>query len=162
MGLPYPGGPVIDRLAKEGNPKAFKLSKPNIQGYDYSFSGLKTSFLYLLRDKLAENPNFIEENKSDLCACLQSTIIDVLMDKLAKAAKDLKIKEVAVAGGVSANSGLRQAFENYALKYNWKIHIPPFAYTTDNAAMVAMSGYFKYLDKEFCSVDAVPFSRAVL
>jgi N6-L-threonylcarbamoyladenine synthase len=162
MGLPYPGGPVIDRLAKEGNPKAFQLSKPHIAGYDYSFSGLKTSFLYLLRDELKKNPNFIEENKADLSAVLQSTIIEILMDKLRKAAKDLKIKEVAVAGGVSANSGLRKAFEEHAEKYNWKIHIPPFAFTTDNAAMVAMSGYFKYLDKEFCPMDAVPFSRVIL
>ncbi|MDR0866361.1 MAG: tRNA (adenosine(37)-N6)-threonylcarbamoyltransferase complex transferase subunit TsaD [Candidatus Symbiothrix sp.] len=162
MGLPYPGGPVIDRLAKEGNPKAFQLNKPHIPGYDYSFSGLKTSFLYLLRDELKKNPQFIEENKADLSAALQYTIIEILMDKLRKAAKDLKIKEVAVAGGVSANSGLRKAFEEYAEKYSWKIHIPPFAFTTDNAAMVAMSGYFKYLDKEFCSMDAVPFSRIIL
>ena len=162
MGLPYPGGPVIDRLAKEGNPKAFKLSKPQIVGYDYSFSGLKTSFLYLLRDELKENPNFIEENKADLSASLQYTIIEILMDKLRKAANDLNIKEVAVAGGVSANSGLRNAFEEHSEKYRWKIHIPPFAFTTDNAAMVAMSGYFKYLDKEFCPMDAVPFSRVII
>ncbi|GHV57693.1 tRNA N6-adenosine threonylcarbamoyltransferase [Bacteroidia bacterium] len=162
MGLPYPGGPVIDRLAKEGNPKAFRLSKPHIPGYDYSFSGLKTSFLYLLRDQLKENPDFIEKNQADLCASLQATIIDILMDKLTKAAKELKIKEVAVAGGVSANSGLRKAFEDYAEKCHWKIHIPPFAFTTDNAAMVAMSGYFKYLAGEFCSMDAVPFSRVVI
>ena len=159
MGLPYPGGPVVDRLAKEGNPKAFRLSKPHIQGYDYSFSGLKTSFLYLLRDELKNNPDFIEENKADLCASLQTTIIDILMNKLHKASTDLNIKEVAVAGGVSANSGLRNAFEEYAVKYGWKIHIPPFAFTTDNAAMVAMSGYFKFIDKDFCSMDAVPFSR---
>ena len=162
MGLPYPGGPVVDRLAKEGNPKAFRLSKPHIQGYNYSFSGLKTSFLYLLRDELKNNPHFIEENKTDLCASLQTTIIDILMDKLRKAASDLNIKEVAVAGGVSANSGLRKAFEEYAEKYEWKIHIPPFAFTTDNAAMVAMSGYFKFLDKDFCPMDTVPFSRIVV
>ncbi|MCC8146383.1 MAG: tRNA (adenosine(37)-N6)-threonylcarbamoyltransferase complex transferase subunit TsaD [Bacteroidales bacterium] len=159
MGLPYPGGPVIDRLAKMGNPKAFQLSKPNIPGYDYSFSGLKTSFLYLLRDHLAQDPDFVENNQADLSASLQATIIDILMNKLSKAAKDLKIKEVAVAGGVSANSGLRKAFEEYAEKYKWKIHIPPFAFTTDNAAMVAMSGYFKYLDKEFTALDIAPFSR---
>jgi N6-L-threonylcarbamoyladenine synthase len=159
MGLPYPGGPVVDRLAQEGNPQAFRLSKPQIKGYDYSFSGLKTSFLYLLRDELKENPRFVEENRADLCASLQATIIEILMDKLCRAAKDLKIREVAVAGGVSANSGLRKAFEEYAAKYRWKIHIPPFAFTTDNAAMVAMNGYFKYLDKDFCPVDAVPFSR---
>ena len=159
MGLPYPGGPFIDRLAKEGNRNAFMFNKPQISGYNYSFSGLKTSFLYLLRDKIKENPNFIEENKSDLCASLQATIIAVLMDKLRKAAKDLNIREIAVAGGVSANSGLRAAFEEHAEKYAWKIHIPPFAFTTDNAAMVAMSGHFKYLDGEFCALDAVPFSR---
>ena len=162
MGLPYPGGPVVDRLAKEGNPKAFKLSKPQIPDYNYSFSGLKTSFLYLLRDELKKHPDFIEENKADLCASLQYTIIEILMEKLRKAAKDLKIKEVAVAGGVSANSGLRTAFEEYAQKYNRKIYIPPFAFTTDNAAMVAMSGYFKYLDNDFCSMNAVPFSKVVV
>lgn len=159
MGLPYPGGPIIDRLAKEGDIHAFKLSKPHIKGYDYSFSGLKTSFLYLLRDELKENPRFIEERKADLSASLQYTIIEVLMDKLRKAAKDLKIKELAVAGGVSANSGLRNAFEEHAQKYNWKIHIPPFSFTTDNAAMVAITGYFKYQAKEFCPIDAVPFTR---
>ncbi len=162
MGLPYPGGPIIDKLAKEGNPAAFKLNKPHISGYDYSFSGLKTSFLYLLRDELKLNPNFIEENKAGLSASLQATIVEVLMNKLRKAAKELKIKEVAVAGGVSANSGLRKAFEEHAAKYRWRIHIPPFAFTTDNAAMVAMAGYYKYLDKEFCPVDAVPFTRVTL
>ncbi len=159
MDLGYPGGPVVDRLAKEGNPEAFKLSKPHIQGYDYSFSGLKTSFLYLLRDELKNDPDFIEKNKKDLCASLQKTVIDILMDKLRKAAKDLKIKEIALAGGVSANSGLRAAFEEHAQKYHWKIHIPKFAYTTDNAAMIAMTGYYKYLDKEFCGMDAAPFAR---
>ena len=162
MNLPYPGGPVVDRLAKEGNPKAFKLSKPQIPGYDYSFSGLKTSFLYLLRDELKIRPDFIEENKADLCASLQYAIIEILMDKLRKAAKDLTIKEIAVAGGVSANSGLRAVFEEHALKYNWKIFIPPFAYTTDNAAMVAMSGYFKYLNKEFAPMNIIPFSKVVV
>ena len=159
MGLPYPGGPVVDKLAQSGNPKAFKLSKPHIPGYNYSFSGLKTSFLYLLRDELKKNPDFIEENKEDLCASLQQTIIDILMDKLKKAAKDLKIKQVAVAGGVSANSGLRAAFQEYAKKFNWKIFIPPFSFTTDNAAMVAMSGHFKYINQEFCEMNATPFSK---
>lgn len=159
MSLGYPGGPVVDRLAKEGNPDRFKFSKPRIPGYDYSFSGLKTSFLYLVRDELKKNPNFIEENKADLCASLQKTIIEVLMEELLKAAKDLGIKEVAVAGGVSANSGLRAAFEDYSKRYGWKIYIPKFGYTTDNAAMVAMAGYFKYLDKEFASMDAAPFAR---
>jgi len=159
MGLPYPGGPVVDRLAKEGNPKTFRLSKPQIPDYNYSFSGLKTSFLYLLRDELRKDSDFIEKNRADLCASLQATIIDILMQKLLKAAKDLNIKEVAVAGGVSANSGLRKAFEEYATIYGWKIHIPPFAFTTDNAAMVAMNGYFKFLDKDFAPIDCVPFSR---
>jgi N6-L-threonylcarbamoyladenine synthase len=159
MGLSYPGGPVVDHLAQTGNPQAFRLNKPHVKGYDYSFSGLKTSFLYLLRDELKANPRFVEENKADLCASLQATIIDILMDKLRLAAEYLKIREIAVSGGVSANSGLRKAFEDHASMYRWKIHVPPFAFTTDNAAMVAMSGYFKYLDGDFCSVDAVPFSR---
>lgn len=162
MGLGYPGGPVVDKLAKEGDANKFKFNKPNIPDYNYSFSGLKTSFLYLLRDELKENPNFIEENKADLCASLQRTIIEILMDKLYKAAKSLGIKEVAVAGGVSANSGLRQAFEDYEKKYGWRIHIPKFSYTTDNAAMVAMSGYFKYEDNDFCDVDAAPYSRVIM
>lgn len=159
MGLGYPGGPVVDRLAKLGNPDRFTFSKPRIAGYDYSFSGLKTSFLYFLRDELKKDADFIEKNKEDLCASLQKTIIDILMDKLYHAAKDLQIKEVAVAGGVSANSGLRAAFEEYSRRYGWKIHIPKFAYTTDNAAMVAISGYYKYLDGEFCTPDVVPYAR---
>lgn len=162
MGLGYPGGPVVDRLAKEGDENKFKLNKPQIKGYDYSFSGLKTSFLYLLRDKLKNDPDFIEKNKADLCASLQKTVIDILMDKLRKAAKDLNIKEVAVAGGVSANSGLRAAFEDHAKRYGWKIHIPKFGYTTDNAAMVGIAGYYKYLDGEFCEMDAAPFSRVTM
>lgn len=162
MGLPYPGGPLIDKLAKEGNSAAFSFAKPNIAGYDYSFSGLKTSFLYFLRDQLAADPQFIENNKADLCASLQQTIIDILMRKLVKAAKDLKIKQVAVAGGVSANSGLRQAFLNLNKKYGLDVYIPPFAYTTDNAAMIAQAGYYKYLDGEFCSNDAVPFARTTI
>jgi N6-L-threonylcarbamoyladenine synthase len=159
MGLGYPGGPVVDRLAKEGNPKAFAFSKPHINGYDYSFSGLKTSFLYTLRDELEKDPDFIEKNKADLCASLQATVIDILMNKLRKAAKDLGIKQVAVAGGVSANSGLRAAFEDHAKRFGWKVFVPKFSFTTDNAAMVAITGYFKYLDKDYCPIDAVPFSR---
>ncbi|MCL1933097.1 MAG: tRNA (adenosine(37)-N6)-threonylcarbamoyltransferase complex transferase subunit TsaD [Candidatus Azobacteroides sp.] len=162
MGLPYPGGPVVDRLAKEGNPKAFRLSKPNIPDYNYSFSGLKTSFLYLLRDELQKDPDFIERHRADLCASLQATIIDILMQKLRKASDDFNIKEIAVAGGVSANSGLRKAFEEHADTYGWKIHIPSFAFTTDNAAMVAMSGYFKFLNHDFASPDCVPFSRTAI
>ena len=159
MGLGYPGGPVVDRLAKEGDSTKFKFSKPHIAGYDYSFSGLKTSFLYTLRDNLKEIPNFIEENKNDLCASLQATIVDILMDKLRKASKDTGIKEVAVAGGVSANSAVRAAFEDHAKRYGWKIHVPKFAFTTDNAAMVAITGYYKYLDGEYCAMDATPFAR---
>ena len=159
MGLGYPGGPIIDKLARQGNPKAFTFSKPHILGYDYSFSGLKTSFLYTLRDKLQEEPDFIEKNKQDLCASLQATVIDILMNKLRRAAKDLGIKEVAVAGGVSANSGLRDAFLDHAKRFGWKVHIPKFSFTTDNAAMVAITGYYKYLDKQFCPMDAAPFAR---
>ncbi len=159
MGLPYPGGPHVDRLAKEGDPKAFTFHKPQIKGFDYSFSGLKTSFLYLVRDRLAENPNFIEENRANLCASIQRTVIEILMDKLRKAAKEYNIKDIAVAGGVSANSGLRQAFEEHASKYKWNIHIPPFSFTTDNAAMVAITGYYKYFDKDFAPIETAPYSR---
>ena len=159
MGLPYPGGPWIDRLAKEGNAEAFQFAKPHIPEYNYSFSGLKTSFLYFLRDQLKENPEFIEENKADLCASLQKTIIDILINKLKKAAKDLGIKEIAVAGGVSANSGLRDALIDLGKRHHWKVHIPPFAYTTDNAAMVAQAGYFKYLKGDFCPIDAAPYAK---
>jgi N6-L-threonylcarbamoyladenine synthase len=159
MGLPYPGGPHIDRLAKEGNPKAFTFNKPQIPDYNYSFSGLKTSFLYLLRDKIKENPTFVEENLNDLCASIQSTVVEILMNKLRKAAKDLKINQIAVAGGVSANSALRQAFHDHSKKYGWKVFIPPFSFTTDNAAMIAITGYFKYQHADFCSIAEVPFSR---
>lgn len=159
MGLGYPGGPVVDRLAKLGNPDRFTFSKPRLEGYDYSFSGLKTSFLYFLRDELKGDADFIEKNKEDLCASLQKTIIDILMDKLYRAAEDLGINEVAVAGGVSANSGLRKAFEDYSQAHGWKIHIPKFAYTTDNAAMVAITGYYKFLDGTFSRPDVVPYAR---
>ena len=159
MGLPYPGGPHIDRLAKEGNQNAFMFNKPQIQNYNFSFSGLKTSFLYLLRDKLKENPNFVAENLNDLCASLQATVVDVLMNKLRKAAFDLKINQVAVAGGVSANSALRQAFLDHGQNYGWRVYIPPFAFTTDNAAMIAITGYFKYQENDFCSIEEVPYAR---
>ena len=159
IGLPYPGGPMIDKLAKEGDPKAFKFAKPKLPGLDYSFSGLKTSFLYFIRDRMAENPNFIEENKADICASLQYTIIEVLMTKVKQAAKETGIRTIAVAGGVSANSGLRQALLDAAEKYNWEMHIPAFKFTTDNAAMIAITGYYKYLKGEFASQDAVPYSR---
>lgn len=162
MGLGYPGGPVVNRLASEGNPKAFAFSKPNVPGYDYSFSGLKTSFLYTLRDELEKNPNFIEERKADLCASLQATVIDILMKNLRQAAKDLGIRQVAVAGGVSANTGLRDAFHDHARRYGWKVFIPKFAYTTDNAAMVAMNGYFSFIDGKRTELDAVPFARVTM
>ena len=159
MGLGYPGGPIIDKLARLGNPDAFKFSKPQIKGYDYSFSGLKTSFLYNLRDWLKEDPDFIEHHKEDLAASLEKTIVDVLMKKLRQAVKDTGIRQVAVAGGVSANNGLRNAFKDHARRYGWKIFIPKFSYTTDNAAMIGITGYFKYLDKDFCDIDAPAFAR---
>ncbi|MDR0686358.1 MAG: tRNA (adenosine(37)-N6)-threonylcarbamoyltransferase complex transferase subunit TsaD [Dysgonamonadaceae bacterium] len=162
MNLPYPGGPAVDKLAKKGNPDVFKLNKPRIPDYNYSFSGLKTSFLYLLRDRLKENPNFVEEHRENLCATLQKTVVEILMQKLRKAAKDLKIDEVAIAGGVSANSGLRCAIEEHAAKYGWKIHIPPLKFTTDNAAMVAICGYFQYLAGEFVGMECQPFPRIVM
>ena len=162
MGLGYPGGPIIDKLARQGNPKAFTFSKPHIPGLDYSFSGLKTSFLYSLRDWLKEDLDFIEHHKVDLAGSLEATVVDILMDKLRKAAKEYKIKEVAVAGGVSANNGLRNAFREHAEKYDWDIFIPKFSYTTDNAAMIAITGYFKYLDRDFCSIDLPAYSRVTL
>jgi len=161
MGLPYPGGPVIDRLAKLGNPKAFSFSKPHVPNYDYSFSGLKTSFLYQLRDEVALNPNFVEERKEDLCASLQRTVVEILMDKFRKVSKATGIKEVALAGGVSANSGLRAAFEDHAKRYGWLTHIPKFSYTTDNAAMISITGYYKFQDGIFASLDVAPFSKTV-
>jgi N6-L-threonylcarbamoyladenine synthase len=159
MGLGYPGGPVVNRYAHEGNPHAFTFNKPQIPGYNYSFSGLKTSFLYTLRDALKEDPDFINHHTADLCASLQATVVDILMDKLRKAAKNLGMKEIAIAGGVSANSGLRDAFRDHAERFGWNIYIPPNAFTTDNAAMVAITGYYKYLERDFCPMDAVPFSR---
>jgi N6-L-threonylcarbamoyladenine synthase len=159
MQLPYPGGPMVDKLAKEGNPTKIKFAKPRIEGYNYSFSGLKTSFLYHLRDELKTNPNYIEENKNDLCASLQHTIIEILMDKLHQAAKNLGIKEITVAGGVSANSGLREALVQYGKKHHANIYIPKFAYTTDNAAMIAITGYYKFLKGEFAQHDITPMAR---
>ena len=151
MGLPYPGGPVIDRLAKEGNPKAFRLAHPHVDGYDYSFSGLKTSFLYMLRDAVAGDPDFIERNKADLCASLQSTIVEILLDKLVRASKDTGIRDIAIAGGVSANSGLRNGIVEQGLKRGWRTFLPEFKFTTDNAAMIAMAGYYHYQHGDFSS-----------
>ena len=162
MGLGYPGGPIIDRLARQGNPGAFTFSKPHIAGYDYSFSGLKTSFLYSLRDWLKDDPDFVEHHKNDLAASLEKTIVDILMDKLRRVVKDTGIREVAVAGGVSANNGLRNAFREHAARYGWKIYIPKFGYTTDNAAMIAITGYYKYMDKDFCTIDKPAYSRVTL
>lgn len=162
MGLPYPGGPHVDRLAKDGDPLKFEFSRPRIPGLDYSFSGLKTSFLYFLRDNLKENENFIEENLNDLCASIQHTIIEILLGKLKRAAKETGVKEITIAGGVSANSGLRNELKETALKYRWNVIIPKFEYTMDNAAMIAITGYYKYLNKEFCGQDTVPFARTQL
>ncbi len=159
IGLPYPGGPHIDRYAAEGNPKAFQFSKPHIPDLDYSFSGLKTSFLYTVRDRLKENPRFIEENMADLCASLQATIIDILLNKLKKAIKMTGVKHVAIGGGVSANSGVRNAVEGLCKSMNVRPWIPPRAFTTDNAAMVAIAGYHKYLNNEFSQLGLPPFAR---
>ncbi|MCL2414854.1 MAG: tRNA (adenosine(37)-N6)-threonylcarbamoyltransferase complex transferase subunit TsaD [Bacteroidales bacterium] len=160
MDLGYPGGPIIDRLAKEGNPNAFKFAEPRISGYNYSFSGLKTSILYLIRDNLKKDPDFIEKNKNDLCASIQHAIVKILMQKLCLVAKDLNIKTVTIAGGVSANSAMRNVFSETGKKLGWTTFIPPLQYTTDNASMIAIAGYFKYLNKDFCGLDVVPFARS--
>lgn len=159
MGLGYPGGPIIDRLARQGNSHAFLFAEPHIPGLDYSFSGLKTSFLYNLRDWVAEDPDFIAHHKEDIAASLEYTIVAILMKKLKKAVKETGIKHVAVSGGVSANNGLRNAFHDYAQRYGWTIYIPKFSFTTDNAAMIACVGTFKYRDKEFAGVDLPAFSK---
>ena len=159
MGLGYPGGPVIDKLARQGNPHAYKFAEPQIPDLNYSFSGLKTSFLYNLRDWVAEDPDFIEKHKEDIAASLEFTIVDILMKKLRKAVKMTRINHVALAGGVSANNGLRNAFKDHAERLGWTIYIPKFSYTTDNAAMIGITGYYKYLDGEFCSIDAPAFSK---
>ena len=162
MGLPYPGGPVIDRLAAEGDANRFKFAKPHVDGYNYSFSGLKTSFLYTLRDALKEDANFIEKNKKDLAASLQKTIIDILMDKFSKAIKATGIKTIAIGGGVSANSGVRKAVQDYADRHHIKAFIPKRSFTTDNAAMIAVAGYFKYLKGDFCDITEPPFARVTI
>lgn len=162
MGLPYPGGPHIDKLAKSGDPTKFKFSKPRIPGLDYSFSGLKTSFLYTLRDCLEEDPDFVEKNRADLAASLQSTIIEILMDKLEKALKLNPVKHISIGGGVSANSGVREAVEKFCNAKGITAWVPERIFTTDNAAMVAMAGYFKYLENDFCSLSAPPYSRVTI
>lgn len=162
MGLPYPGGPHIDRLAAEGDSSRFHFAKPHIPGLDYSFSGLKTSFLYTLRDAVKTDPDFIEKNRADLAASLQCTIIEILLDKLDKAVKATGVKTVAIGGGVSANSGVRTAVADYCRRRGIEAFIPERSFTTDNAAMVAIAGYFKYLDKKFCGYDEVPYARVTL
>lgn len=162
MGLPYPGGPHIDRLAAEGNPLRFRFSKPRIDGLNYSFSGLKTSFLYTLRDNIKLDPSFIENNMADLAASLQKTIIDILLDKLDKAVRQTGVKTVAIGGGVSANSGVRNAVAEYCRKHGLNAFIPERVFTTDNAAMVAIAGYYKYLDKQFCPYESAPFARVTV
>ena len=162
MGLPYPGGPHIDRLAAQGNPKAFKFAKPHIPGLDYSFSGLKTSFLYTLRDARKLDPDFIGKNLPDLAASLQATIIEILIDKLAKAVEQTGVTTVAIGGGVSANSGVRAAVADFCASRGLKAFIPERAFTTDNAAMVAIAGYFKYLDREFSDISLPPFARVTV
>ncbi len=159
MGMGYPGGPVINRYANEGNPDAFRFTRPHIPGLDYSFSGLKTSFLYTLRDAIRQEPDFIEQHKADLCASLQHTIVDILMDKLKKAVKQTGIRQVALSGGVSANSGVRDGLTALGQKYNWQVFLPPFKFTTDNAAMIAIVGHHKFQDKDFCPFDAPAFAR---
>ena len=170
LGLPYPGGPWVDKLAQIGDAKHYQLAKPNIPGYDYSFSGLKTSFLYSLRDQMqAEGVDSIDalaekvpNLREDYCAALQTTVIDILLRKLKKAANDLGVRQVALAGGVSANSGLRAALLDYARRYHWQAFIPPFSFTTDNAAMIAQAAYYKYLDGDFCPIDAVPYAKTTI
>ena len=159
MGLPYPGGPVVDKLAALGNPLAFRFAQPKVGGFDYSFSGLKTSFLYFLRDKLVENPNFIQENTNDLCASLQHTIIEILLRNLIKAAKQTNIKEIAVAGGVSANSGLRNRLTDEGAKRGWNVYLPELRFTTDNAAMIAITGYYQFQAGHTAPLDVVPITR---
>lgn len=159
MGFPYPSGPIIDKLASVGNKDAFSFAKPRVKGLDFSFSGLKTSFLYFLRDKLAEEPDFIEKNKADLCASLQNIIIEILVSKVIKASEITGIKEIGIAGGVSANSGLRNAMKKEAQRRNWNLFIPEFRFTTDNAAMIGITAYYKYLKGEFTGHDVAPLAR---
>ncbi len=159
MGFPYPAGPGIDKLASEGNKKAFTFAKPSVTGLDFSFSGLKTNFLYFLRDRLKEDPDFIEKNKTDLCASLQHTIVTILVSKFTKAAAETGIREIGIAGGVSANSGLREAMLAEAKKRQWNLYLPELGYTTDNAAMIGITGYYKYLRNEFTGQDVAPLAR---
>lgn len=159
MGLPYPGGPLIDKYAREGNPKAFKFPKPKVPGLNFSFSGFKTAVLYFIQRETKENPDFVEENLKDICASIQYTIIQILMDKLKKAVKETGIKQVAIGGGVSANSGIRNALKEAEKKYGWKCFIPKFEYTTDNAAMIAIAGHYKYLKQDFADFSTTAKAR---
>ena len=159
MGLPYPGGPVIDRLAKEGDPRTIRLARPRVEGYDYSFSGLKTSFLYTLRDEMAADATFLERRRADLCASLQTTIVEILLDKLVRASRDTGIRDIAIAGGVSANSGLRNAVAEQGRRRGWRTFIPEFKFTTVNAAMIAMAGYFRYREGLISPLDTAPVAR---
>lgn len=159
MGLPYPGGPVIDKLAAQGDPKAFRFARPHVEELDYSFSGLKTSFLYSLRDAVAADPSFIEKRKADLCASLQHTIVSILLDKLVRASKETGIRDIAIAGGVSANSGLRNGIIETGRKRGWRTFLPEFKFTTDNAAMIAMAGLYRYRQSEFSTLDVSPEAR---
>lgn len=159
MGLGYPGGPIIDRLAREGNPEAFSFAKPHIPGLDYSFSGVKTSLLYFVRDEMKKDPLFIEKNKEDICASFQKTLIDILMDKLIKASRQTGIREIAIGGGVSANSGLRERILREGERRHWKTHLPEFKFTTDNAAMIAIAGYYHFLAGERTPLTVAPVSR---
>ena len=159
MGLPYPGGPVIDKLAREGDPAAFRFAKPRVDGFDFSFSGLKTSFLYTLRDAVAEDPDFIDKHRADLCASLQRTIVDMLLEKLIRASKEFGIKDIAIAGGVSANSGLRDEIVEAGRRRGWRTFLPEFRFTTDNAAMIAMAGYYRYRHGDFAALDVSPVAR---
>ena len=159
MGLPYPGGPVIDRLAAQGDAERFRFAKPSVPGFDYSFSGLKTSFLYFLRDRVKEEPGFIEANINDLCASLQKTVVDILLGKLVRAAREFRIRDIAIAGGVSANSGLRKGVTAEGERRGWRTFLPPLKFTTDNAAMIAVTGYFRYRQGEFSSLSVAPEAR---
>jgi len=160
LGLPYPGGPMVDKLAQTGNPDAFTFPKPNLPGYQFSFSGLKTSVLYFLQKKIKEDPDFIKNNLEDICASFQHTVVNVLVDTLYKAASDLGITSIGIAGGVSANSGLRKRLIELAMDHNYKIHIPKFEYCTDNAAMIGITGYYKYLKRDFASQDIAAVAKA--
>ncbi|WP_293955793.1 MULTISPECIES: tRNA (adenosine(37)-N6)-threonylcarbamoyltransferase complex transferase subunit TsaD [unclassified Sphingobacterium] len=159
LNLPYPGGPLIDKYAKDGNPNAYRLPEPQIPGLNFSFSGLKTAILYLVQDQLKLNPDFLTDNIADLCASVQSRIVSILLNKLKKVAKEIGVKDIAIAGGVSANSGLRHSLIEMGEKYNWRVFIPKFEYCTDNAAMIAIAGYHKFLKKDFVGQDVAPMAR---